>query len=246
MKKCKPCPVLVTTMMITLLCVAVLGTNCIAFPANLQIAMEKNNVIAEKNVASSNSKSAKNVIFEIIGENGEPLRGASIDVFNINGAKTTFYLKEMLTNKDGKMTASIDLPSLPSETQIGILSEDNFYCYYAKITDLIVSNGTVRMTVPKSGIILATLKKYPTRIKKPVVAEIFKKNNGGRYESYKGIGFFLSEGKLEVECLPAGIYKIQIKNSYDSSTFLFEKENIKVTSGIKTDLDGIDLTDDLR
>jgi hypothetical protein len=145
-------------------------------------------------------------------------------------------------DKDGRLSMSSTLLPLPAGTIIGIHSKDDYYCHYVKIEDVSIRNGIAKITVPITGIISATIHKYPLKIKHPVVVEAFKKNETGTYESVKGIGIFLNiDYQFEIPCLPTGIYKIQIKDDYQSRETHFEQEAINVVSGKKTDIGKISL-----
>jgi hypothetical protein len=180
-------------------------------------------------------KEITELVLQFMNEFGSPLPDVEINIFKqTSSSHLNFLLKEKPVDKEGRLRLPNAILPLPAGSEIGIHSKDDYYFHYLKIEDLSIRNGTARITVPKTGIIAATIQNYPPAIKHPVVVEAFKKNDKGSYESVRGIGIFLSKDyRFEVAGLPTGVYRLQIKDDYESKQSYFEQEAIEVVGGKK-------------
>jgi hypothetical protein len=191
-------------------------------------------------------KETAEIVLQFIDESGSPLRDIEIDIFKLvkqpSNPHVDFFVKEKPVDKDGRLRLPKTILPLPEGSKISIHSKDDYYYHYLNFEDISIRNGLARITVPKTGIIVATIQNYSPAIKHPVVVEVFRKTHSGSYESVRGMGIFLSKNyRFEVNGLPTGVYKLQIKDDYESKQAHFEQETINVVSGRRTDIGNINL-----
>jgi hypothetical protein len=191
-------------------------------------------------------KETAEIVLQFMDESGRPLSDVEISIFKLakepSNPHVDFFVKEKPVDKEGRLRLSNAILPIPAGSQIGIHSKDDYYYHYVNFEDVSIQNGTARITVPKTGIIVATIQNYPSQIKHPVVVEVLKKGDSGSYETVRGIGIFLSKDyRFEVNGLPTGAYKLQIKDDYESKKAHFEQETINVVSGRRTDIGKINL-----
>lgn len=198
-------------------------------------------LVSEQSLTSPTNR--EEIVIQLVDEAGVPLRGVVVDILKqTSSSHVDFLLRNKHVNEKGQLYIPKDILPLPEGAEIAINSPDDYYFHYVRVEDISVYNGIAKIAVPKTGIIVSSIKKYPKEINHPVVVEAYRKKEDGAYESFRGIGIFLQVGyAFEVVGLPAGIYKIQIKDDYGSTSYYFEKEGIQVVNGRRTNLGEIEL-----
>jgi len=71
---------------------------------------------------------------------------------------------------------------------------DGFYWYSVRIANLTVNAGYVKVVVPQTGIIVATIAGFAKNIEQPLIVLIYRLSERGTYEEFYGMGIGLSFG----------------------------------------------------
>jgi hypothetical protein len=182
---------------------------------------------------------AERIVVQILKEDETPLPEALVTLVELKGdefVKTHF--RDMPVDHLARFTVpSSVLNTLPKGSEIFIHSQDGFYWQSVETDSLQVKGKTAKIVVKKTGIISGTVMKFPSEIRDPVVIEADKKGDDGKYSIVAGIGIGLSIGrKFTINGLSSGVYKIQVKKSYDSSEIYFVKEGVDVVIGKNTNI----------
>jgi tetratricopeptide (TPR) repeat protein len=184
------------------------------------------------------------IVIQILRENGTPLPDALVSLYE---KKDDEFVKAHFRDIPVDHLAQFTVPSsvfntLPKGSEIFIHTPDGFYWQSVKTENLQIKRKSAKILVSKTGIISGTILKFPDEIGDPVLIEADKRGDNGKYTVVTGIGTELSIGyTFNINGLSSGVYKIQVKKSYDSSKAYFVKEGIKVVSGKKTDVGNMEL-----
>jgi hypothetical protein len=184
------------------------------------------------------------IVIQILKENGAPLLGALVSLYEKKDDEfVKVHFRDIPVDHLGQfIVPSSVLNTLPKGSEIFIHSQDGFYWQSVKTENLQIKEKTSKILVSKTGIISGTIMKFPDEIRDPVVIEADKKGDDGKYTVVTGIGIQLSIGDtFNINGLSSGVYKIEVKKSYDSSEVYFVKEGIKVVNGKKTNVGNMEL-----
>lgn len=230
-----------------------LNTLHLAFPKKGSWSELSRNLVIQTYPESAAINSARNspkdsrtdqpIIIQILKEDGTPLSGALLTLIERKGDEfVKAHFRDMPVDSLGKFPVpSSVLNGLPKGSELFIHSQDGFYWQSLEIHDLQVKENTAKILVIKTGVISGTVMKFPSEVRDPVVIEADKKDKDGKYTVVTGIGIQLSIGHtFNINGLSPGVYKIQIKNAYDSPEAYFVKEGINVVSGKKANVGNIE------
>lgn len=205
-----------------------------------------NNLIDNTAIGSEHSAQGSLTV-QFLNADRIPLHDAKATLIESKGDEfIRAHFRERPINKDGSISLPASFLDLPSGSLLSVCTRDEYYCHSFNISDLKkikTSDNKMMLTVPKTGIISASIVTNKKGPDEPIVVSVLKLNTNGIYSRFRGIGIWLPNNyPFSVSGLPTGTYMIKIKKDYEASTVYYQKDQIQVIAGNKTDLGALELS----
>jgi hypothetical protein len=168
-----------------------------------------------------------------VGEDGKPIRDASFFLYETKGGE---YSRALFRFHKLSRDATIVLNELPAEYMMGIASDKYFYHRFWEPGEIELARGSNVIPVEQTGAVSLLFSHVDDAIRtqrgsSPVILS-FRKSDDGEYKPCSGIGGWPAVGRpIDIAGLRAGIYRFQLKSTYEAKNSYWEIENVPVSKG---------------
>ena len=168
-----------------------------------------------------------------IGEDGQPIRDAKFFLYETRGGdfwRALFRFHKLSRN------ATIVVNELPAEYEMGIASDKYYYHRFWQPGAIELARGDNVVRVEQTGAVSLLFSHVDGAIRRqqlisPVILS-FRKNDDAEYELCGGIGGWPDVGDpIDIPGLSAGIYKFQLKSTFEAENSFWEVEDVPVSKG---------------
>lgn len=199
-------------------------------------------VHAEDKVRELSDRFTKPITFKFVDEAGKPIKGT----FTLHHTKNGKYAENWHRYKPLNEQGEIAIAEFPPEFEFGGTSNDEFYHYWIRSSELDPAKTNYSHRCSPSGAMKFEITKFPRKdgdLMPSLVVEYHKKQTDGIHKLVKGIGVFPDDPEHTIGGLEPGEYFIAIKFEYEDKKPIFKSEPFSIKLKEYTALPKIEITE---
>ncbi len=184
----------------------------------------------------------KPITFKFVDEAGNPIKGT----FTLHQTKNGEYVDNWHRYKRLNENGEIIITEFPPEFEFGGTSNDEFYHYWIRSSELDPAKTNYLHRCSPSGAMKFQITKFPRMgndLLPSLVVEYHIKKMDGSHNLVKGIGIFPDDPEHTIGGLEPGEYFIAIKFDYEDMKPIFQSEPFSIKLKEYAALPKIEITD---
>ncbi len=179
--------------------------------------------------------------FRFLDENSRPITGRFTLQEYSNGTTLGAWYSDAPVKAEGVMR----LEDTPKDFRYFFTSEDTFYIESRMDEEVDFSKSINEFKIQPTGTIVFSLESFPQAYHGPMVLDCYWRKADNTYARAKGMGIFPVVGhNFEFKGLRPGVYKIELKRSYEDKNAIFSTSGILVEAKRKTAITPLRITED--